>query len=95
MLIPLQVIDGFLLKVNLGDALLVGFVLGVLALIPLRSRKVLTLHVMTFGALLLLMPGTIMYDPKELSLLGEIIHYKLIGLVLLVTTPVLYTTAKQ
>jgi len=93
--IPLQVIDGFLLNVNLGDALLVGFVLGVLGLIPLGSRKLVTLHVLSFGLILLLLPGDIMYDPKELSLLGSILQYKLVGIVLLVVAPVLYATAER
>lgn len=95
MLVPLQVVDGFLLNVNLGDALLVGFVLGVLALVPMKSQKLLTLHVLTFGLLLLLMPGDIMYAPEELSLLGSILQYKLAGLVMLVVAPVLYTTANR
>jgi hypothetical protein len=95
MLVPLQVVDGFLLNVNLGDALLVGFVLGVLALVPMKSRKLLTLHVLTFGLLLLVMPGDIMYSPEELSLLGSILQYKLAGLVMLVVAPVLYTTANR
>lgn len=95
MLVPLQVVDGFLLDVNLGDALLVGFVLGVLALVPMKSQKLLTLHVLTFGLLLLLMPGDIMYAPEELSLLGSILQYKLAGLVMLVVAPVLYTTANR
>ncbi|PSQ04254.1 hypothetical protein BRC92_04550 [Halobacteriales archaeon QS_4_69_31] len=93
--IPLQVIDGFLLKVNLGDALLVGFVLGLLGVLPLKSRKLAMLHVLSFGLLLLLMPGSIMYDPKELSLLGSILQYKLVGLVLIVTAPVLFATAEK
>lgn len=95
MLVPLQVVDGFLLNVNLGDALLVGFVLGVLALVPMKSQKLLTLHVLTFGLLLLMMPGDIMYAPEELSLLGSILQYKLAGLVMLVVAPVLYTTANR
>lgn len=93
--IPLQVVDGFLLNVNVGDALLVGFVLGVLGLVPLKSRKLLTLHILTFGLLLMLLPGDIMYDPKELSLLGSILQYKLVGLALLVVSPVLFATADR
>jgi hypothetical protein len=95
MFVPLQVVDGFLLNVNLGDALLVGFVLGVLALVPMKSQKLLTLHVLTFGLLLLVMPGDIMYAPEELSLLDSILQYKLAGLVMLVVAPVLYTTANR
>jgi hypothetical protein len=92
MLVPLQVVDGFLLNVNLGDALLVGFVLGLGAVAIKKSQRLLTLHVALFGALLLIAPGN-MYEPAELSLLGSILQYKLVGLVLLVVAPVLYATA--
>lgn len=94
MIVPLQVIDGFLLNVNLGDAILVGFVLGLLAVIPMGSRKLLTLHLMVFGALLLMGPGA-QYEASELSLLNSILQYKLLGLVLLVVSPVLYATADR
>ena len=92
--IPLQVVDGFLLNVNLGDALIVGFVLGLFAVATQRSRKLLTLHLITFGALFLLSPGSL-YEPAELSLLNSILQYKMLGLVLLVISPVLYTTAQK
>ncbi|MFC7142246.1 hypothetical protein ACFQMA_20705 [Halosimplex aquaticum] len=92
--IPLQVIDGFLLKVNLGDALIVGLVLGLFAVATQRSRKLLTLHLITFGAIFLLAPSSL-YEPKELSLLTSILQYKMIGLVLLVISPVLYATAQE
>jgi hypothetical protein len=92
--IPLQVIDGFLLNVNLGDALIVGFVLGLFAVATQRSRKLLTLHLIAFGALFLLSPGSL-YEPAELSLLDSILQYKMLGLVLLVISPVLYTTAQE
>jgi len=92
--LPLQVIDGFLLNVNLGDALIVGFVLGLFAVATQRSRKLLTLHLIAFGALFLLSPGSL-YEPAELSLLNSILQYKMLGLVLLVISPVLYTTAQK
>ena len=92
--IPLQVVDGFLLNVNLGDALIVGFVLGLFAVATQRSRKLLTLHLIAFGALFLLSPGSL-YEPAELSLLNSILQYKMLGLVLLVISPVLYTTAQK
>jgi len=92
MLVPLQVIDGFLLNVNLGDALLIGFVLGLGAVAIKKSQRLLTLHVALFGALLLMGPGGL-YEPAELSLLNSITQYKIIGLVLLIVSPVLYATA--
>jgi len=73
----------------------VGFVLGVFALVPMKSRKLLTLHVLSFGLLLMILPGDIMYTPAELSLLGGIIQYKLAGLVMLIVAPVLYATANK
>jgi len=92
--IPLQVIDGFLLNVNLGDALIVGFGLGLLAVAIQGSRKLLTLHFMTFGALFLLSPSSL-YQPQAYSLMNSILQYKIIGLILLIISPVLYTTAQK
>ena len=95
MFIPLQVIDGFLLKVNLGDALLAGFILGLPVVMLKGSRKLTMLHVILFGSILLLGPGS-MYDPsKDLALLGSVLQYKLVGLAMLVTAPVLFTTADR
>jgi hypothetical protein len=92
--IPLQVIDGFLLKLNLGDALLVGFALGIPAVLLKKSGRLLSLHTILFGLLILIMPGS-MYEPQELSFMSSILEYKLVGIVLLVVAPVLYATAKK
>jgi FtsH-binding integral membrane protein len=92
--IPLQLVDSFLLKVNLGDALIVGFALGFLAVLPKKSRKLLTLHLVTFGALFLMSPLGL-YEVQEMSVLAKPIQYKLLGLVLLIVSPVLYTTADK
>lgn len=93
---PLQVIDNFLLQYNVGDALLFLFVLGLLATLPLKSRKVTTLHVISFGALFLLLPGSLMEVSENGSfLLGGIFQYKLVGLFLVVIGPVIYTTGSR
>lgn len=92
MFVPLQVIDSFLLQVNAGDALLVVFILGLLATVVQRSRKLLTLHTILFGMIFLLTPAS-MFEAKDLSLLGSIMQYKFFGLVLLVVSPVLFATA--
>ena len=52
------------------------------------------MHLIAFGALFLLSPGSL-YEPAELSLLNSILQYKMLGLVLLVISPVLYTTAQK
>ena len=92
--IPLQVVDSFFLQVNLGDVLIVGFVLGLLALLPKRSGKLLTLHLLAFGALFLVSPGSL-YAPAELSIFNSIMPYKLLGVALLVVSPVLYVSAEK
>ncbi|MDG5777798.1 hypothetical protein VB773_05955 [Haloarculaceae archaeon H-GB2-1] len=92
--LPLQVIDGFLLKVNAGDALLVIYLLGLVATLAQRSRKLFTIHTITFGLILLITPSSL-FAPKELSLLGSIMQYKFFGLVLLVVAPVLLATADR
>jgi hypothetical protein len=93
---PLQVIDSFLLQYNTGDALLVVFILGLLATLPLKSRKVTMLHVMGFGALFLLLPGSMLaVESGGAHLLGSILQYKMLGLGLLVIGPILYTSASK
>ncbi len=90
---PLQVIDSFLLQYNTGDAVLILFVLGLLATLPLKSRKVTTLHIMVFGLLLLLLPGQMLtVSSRGAHLLGSVLQYKMLGLGLLIASPVVYTT---
>ena len=92
--LPLQVIDSFLLGYNAGDALIVVFVLGVLAVIPLKSWKILTLHLLLFGLVFFLTPSSMLaVDASGSHLLGSALQYKLLGLGLLLISPVLYATA--
>lgn len=91
---PLQLVDTFLLNYNVGDALVIAFVLGLLAMIPLRSWKVVTLHVITFGLLFFLLPsGMLAVDPDGAHILGSTLQYKLLGLGLLFVGPVIFATA--
>jgi hypothetical protein len=91
---PLQVIDSLLLQYNVGDAVLILFVLGLLATLPLKSRKVTTLHIMVFGLLLLLLPGQMLaVSSNGAHLLGSVLQYKMLGLGLLIASPVVYTTS--
>lgn len=92
--VPLQLVDTFLLNYNVGDALLIAFVLGLLATIPLRSWKVVTLHVILFGLLFLLLPtGMLGIEDDGAHLLASTLQYKLLGLGLLFIGPVIFTTA--
>lgn len=82
MLTPLPLVDDFLRPYNVGQVLLFVFVLAVLGTLPLRSRKVLALNVTLFGVVFLLTP---------ISLAA--LHYKFLGIGLLVFGPMLYATA--
>jgi len=95
MLAPLQLVDSFLLNYNVGDAFVVVFALGLLATLPLRSRKVTTLHIILFGLVFLLTPSSAMGVEGPTHLLGSPLQYKMLGLVLLVVGPVFYTTANR
>lgn len=91
---PLQLVDSLLLQYNTGDAVLILFVLGLLGTLPLKSRKVTTLHTMLFGLLLLVLPGQMLTVGSDgAHLLGSVLQYKMLGLGLLVAAPVVYTTS--
>lgn len=94
MLEPLQVIDSFLLNYNVGDALLLAFVLGFVGVLPKRSLKLLGGHTLLFGLILLLTPASLM-TAQAGSFLGDAIQYKFFGLVLLVAAPVLYAVGRR
>lgn len=92
--LPLQVIDSFLLGYNVGDALLAVFVLGILAVIPKKSWKLLVAHLLLFGLIFFLTPASMLTVSSSGShLLGGPLQYKLLGLGLLLISPVLYATA--
>ena len=82
--VPLPLIDDFIINYNVGQALLLLFVLSVLAAIPLGSRKVLSLNAITFGLLFVLTPASL-----------APLHYKFLGIALLVAAPLLYSTARR
>ncbi|MEZ3142582.1 hypothetical protein [Halobaculum sp. MBLA0143] len=81
-MLPLQVIDSFLLDYNVGQALLLGFILSVAGTLPLKSRKVLSLVALSFGVIFMLTPQSLVP-----------IHYLFLGIVLVVVAPLLYVTA--
>lgn len=55
-LLPLNWIDNLLLELNVGVVLLGVFVLAMLAALPLRSMKVLSINVVAFGFVFVLTP---------------------------------------
>lgn len=83
-LVPLPLIDDFLLSYNLGQAVFLLFIVSILGALPLKSRKILSINAVAFG--LLFMVVVAMDAP---------LHYAFLGIVLLVVAPVLYTTASR
>ncbi|MFB6198376.1 MAG: hypothetical protein ABEI52_08950 [Halobacteriaceae archaeon] len=81
--IPLPILDDFLSDYTVGQALFAVFVLGTFGVLTQKSRKLLSLHFGLFGLIFLLTPASL-----------EPIHYKFLGIALLVVGPVLYSTAK-
>lgn len=80
--LPLQLIDKFLIQYNVGQALLLVFVLSILATLPLKSQRLVALVTITFGLIFMLTPSSLQ-PPAFLFL----------GLGLLVIGPMLYITA--
>jgi len=81
--IPLQALDKFIVQYNVGQALLLLFILSIPGSLIVGSRKVVALNLLGFGLLFLLSPAS----------LTEEFYYRLLGMVLLVVGPVLYATA--
>ena len=75
---PLQVVDSFLLQYHIGQVLLLFFVLGLLGTLPLKSKTVTGLHIVTFGLLFLLTP---------LSMQGNDMIFKMMGVALIMVGP--------
>ena len=83
--VPLQTIDNILLEIHLGHLLLGGLVLAILGSLPLKSMKILGLNVILFGTIFLLAP---------VSMTGDDIMYRLIGVALIVIGPMLYVAGR-
>lgn len=81
-MLPLQVIDSFLLNYEIGQVLLFVFALGTLGLLGLGSKKVLGLHFGAFGLIFVMTPQAI--NTKI---------YLFIGLALIVIAPMIFATA--
>ncbi|QSG08750.1 hypothetical protein [Halapricum desulfuricans] len=92
--VPLQLVDSFLLKYNVGDALLLVFGLAVVAALVVRSRKVLALQSGLFGIIFVVTPSSELVAAEQ-SLLSEPLAYKFFGLVLVFAAPLLYATARK
>lgn len=84
--VSMQVVDSFLLQYNVGQVLFFGFVLATLAVLPLKSPKIVGLQTVGFGLIFVLTPA---------SLMGGDPLYKLFGLALLFVGPFIVITATR
>jgi len=82
--VPLQFLNDFLIDYNVGQVLAVVFLLSLLAVLPLKSRKVFAINLAVFGSLFALAPATV-----------STVEWRLVGVVLLVLAPPLYLTARE
>jgi uncharacterized membrane protein HdeD (DUF308 family) len=76
-------IDAILVDYNIGQFLLLGFVLTTLGALPLKSQQVVGINTILFGVIFVLTPA---------SLLPNV--YLFLGLTLLVIGPMVYITAR-
>jgi len=83
-MLPLQLIDSILINYNMGQVLLLGFVVTTLGALPLKSQQVIGLNTILFGLIFLLTP---------LSTMPSV--YLFLGLTLLVIGPIVYVTANE
>jgi len=83
-MLPLQFIDGILLEFNMGQILLVGFILATVGSLPLKSQKLIGLNTMLFGLIFVVTPASMMPN-----------LYLFLGLTLIVIGPIVYTTANS
>jgi len=90
---PLQTIDSFLLQYNVGDVLILLTILGALGIALYGSVKLLSVHLVTFGVLLLILPIS-MFEPGAGSVLSQPALYRVLGLVIVVVAPLLFTVSR-
>lgn len=83
-MLPLQVIDSFLLNYNVGQAILLLFVLATVGALPLKSQRVIGLNFIAFGLVFLLTPQGLVP-----------VHYLYVGILLVVVGPMLYVSARR
>lgn len=82
--VPLQLVDNFLIQYNVGQAILLLFVLTTLGALPLKSMKVIGLNTIAFGLLFLLTPSSM-----------EPVQFKFLGIGLLFVGPLLVVSARR
>ena len=85
-LVPLQLLESFLLDYHLGHVLTLLFGLSVLGSVPLGSRKLVAANVIIFGLLFIITPLSTMNDEPI---------YRFFGIALLLIAPILWAFARE
>jgi uncharacterized membrane protein HdeD (DUF308 family) len=80
-MLPL-VVDSILLNYNIGQILLLGFVMTTLGALPLKSQQVIGINTILFGIIFVVTPKSLMPN-----------FYLFLGLTLIVIGPMVYVTA--
>ncbi|MAT09200.1 MAG: hypothetical protein MK159_02845 [Halobacteriales archaeon] len=83
-LVPMPLLDDFLVNYNLGQVILAMFILSLPVGFVFGSRKITAINVSMFGLLLTLAP----------SLGGGDVYFGYLGIILLVLGPMIYSIAK-
>ncbi|SEL53737.1 hypothetical protein [Haloferax larsenii] len=83
-MLPLQLIDSFLLNYNIGQALLLVFILSTVGALPLKSRRILGINTVVFGLIFLLTPVAIAKP-----------HYLFLGIALLIVGPIVFVSGRR
>mgnify|MGYP006289153995 CR=1 FL=1 len=82
---PMQLLDDFLINYNIGQALLLLFVLSLPVGYVRGSRKITAINLALFGAIFVVIP----------SIGGGSSLFAFLGIALLVLAPMLYATAER
>lgn len=75
-------LENFLLDYHMGHAAIVAFVLSLAAVAPLKSKRIFTLMLFTFGIVFFLLPAQVVPGV-----------YRLFGIALVAITPIVWTIA--
>jgi len=81
-MLPLQLVDSILLNYNIGQILLLGFVLTTIGALPIKSQQIIGLNTILFGVIFLVTPSSLMPNV-----------YLFLGITLIVIGPMVYVTA--
>jgi len=82
---PMQILDDFLINYNVGQAILLVFILSLPVGYVRGSRKITAINFALFGAIFVIIP----------SIDGGSVLFAFLGVALLVLGPMLYATAER